>query len=78
VALAIARGTRLRAPGISRAALRTVDHIPIRTSANTPEDICLLFSQYMREGDIDSVLSVYDPNVVFLIASGYRDGAWTN
>jgi hypothetical protein len=33
----------------------------MRPPANTPNDICHLFSQYMREGDIDSVLSVYDP-----------------
>jgi ketosteroid isomerase-like protein len=38
----------------------------MRPPANTPNDICHLFSQYMREGDIDSVLSVYDPDVVFL------------
>src|SRR5262245_35120364 len=38
----------------------------MRASANTPEDICHLFRQYMREGDIDSVLSVYDPDVVFV------------
>ena len=28
--------------------------------ANSPEDICRLFRQYMREGDIDSVLTLYD------------------
>ena len=39
-------------------------------SANSPEEICRLFQQYMAEGDIDSVLSVYDPEAVFLNQSG--------
>lgn len=34
--------------------------------AKTPEDICRLFRHYMAEGDLDSVLSVYDPEAVFL------------
>lgn len=34
--------------------------------ANSPEDICRLFRHYMAEGDIESVLSVYDPEAVFL------------
>lgn len=34
--------------------------------ANRPEDICELFKQYMAGGDIDSLLSLYDPAVVFL------------
>jgi ketosteroid isomerase-like protein len=34
--------------------------------AKSPEEICRLFQQYMAEGDIDSVLSVYDPEAVFL------------
>jgi ketosteroid isomerase-like protein len=38
--------------------------------AKSPEDICRLFQQYMAEGDIDSVLSVYDPEAVFLTQSG--------
>lgn len=38
--------------------------------AKTPEEICRLFQQYMAEGDIDSVLSVYDPEAVFLNRSG--------
>jgi ketosteroid isomerase-like protein len=38
--------------------------------ANSPEEICRLFQQYMREGDIDSVLSLYDPEVVFLNQAG--------
>ena len=42
-----------------------------RSSApSSPEDICRLFQQYMAEGDIDSVLSVYDPEAVFLTQSG--------
>jgi ketosteroid isomerase-like protein len=38
--------------------------------AKSPEEICSLFQQYMAEGDIDSVLSVYDPEAVFLNQSG--------
>ena len=39
-------------------------------SAKSPEEICRLFQQYMAEGDIDSVLSIYDPEAVFLNQSG--------
>jgi len=35
-------------------------------SAKNPEEICHLFKQYMAEGDLDSVLSIYDPEAVFL------------
>jgi uncharacterized protein (TIGR02246 family) len=38
--------------------------------AKSPEEICRLFQQYMAEGDIDLVLSVYDPEAVFLNQSG--------
>ena len=38
--------------------------------AHSPEDICRLFRQYMREGDIDSVLTLYDEDAVFLNQSG--------
>ena len=38
--------------------------------AKRPEEICRLFQQYMAEGDIDSVLSIYDPAAVFLNQSG--------
>jgi ketosteroid isomerase-like protein len=38
--------------------------------ANRPEEMCRLFQQYMAQGDIDSVLSVYDPEAVFLNQSG--------
>jgi uncharacterized protein (TIGR02246 family) len=38
--------------------------------ATSPEAICRLFQQYMAEGDIDLVLSVYDPEAVFLNQSG--------
>jgi ketosteroid isomerase-like protein len=34
--------------------------------AKSPEEICHLFQHAMAEGDIDSVLSVYDPEAVFL------------
>ena len=38
--------------------------------ARSPEEICLLFQQYMREGDIDAVLTVYDLEAVFLNQAG--------
>jgi len=38
--------------------------------AMNPEDICRLFQQYMAAGDIESVLSVYDMEAVFLNQSG--------
>ena len=38
--------------------------------AKSPEEICRLFQQYLAEGDIDSVLSIYDPEAVFLNQSG--------
>jgi ketosteroid isomerase-like protein len=34
--------------------------------AKSPEDICRLFKLYMAEGDLDSVLSIYDQRAVFL------------
>ncbi|MGE8166217.1 YybH family protein [Paraburkholderia sp. NPDC080076] len=34
--------------------------------AMNPEEICRLFQQYMAEGDLESALSVYDPDAVFL------------
>ena len=39
-------------------------------AAKSPEEICHLFRQYMREGDLDAVLTVYDPEVVFLNKAG--------
>jgi uncharacterized protein (TIGR02246 family) len=46
--------------------------------ANSPEDICRLFQQHMAAGDLDAVLSVYDPEAVFVNRSGEvkqgRDG----
>jgi hypothetical protein len=38
-------------------------------SAKTPEEICGLFKQYMAGGDIESLLSIYDPEVSFLTQS---------
>jgi hypothetical protein len=34
--------------------------------AKSPEEICRLFRQYMAEGDIGAVFSLYDPEAVFL------------
>jgi uncharacterized protein (TIGR02246 family) len=42
--------------------------------ASSPQEICRLFQQYMAEGNIDSVLSVYDPEAVFLNQSGQVKG----
>jgi uncharacterized protein (TIGR02246 family) len=46
--------------------------------ANSPEDICRLFQQYMAVGDLDAVLSVFDPEAVLVNPSGEvqqgRDG----
>jgi uncharacterized protein (TIGR02246 family) len=39
-------------------------------SATSPEDICRLFHQYMAAGDLEAVLSVYDPEAVFVKQSG--------
>jgi ketosteroid isomerase-like protein len=38
--------------------------------AQSPEQICQLFQQYMAEGDIEALLSIYDPEAVFLNRSG--------
>jgi hypothetical protein len=38
--------------------------------ANSPEDICRRFQQYMAVGDLDAVLSVFDPEVVLVKQSG--------
>ena len=39
-------------------------------SAKNPEEICSLFKQYMAEGDIEGVLSVYDREIAFLNEAG--------
>ncbi len=38
--------------------------------ATSPEQICHLFKQHMAEGDIEALLSIYDPEAVFLNQSG--------
>jgi ketosteroid isomerase-like protein len=38
--------------------------------ARTPEEICRLFQRYMAEGDLDAVLTLYDPEAVFLNQAG--------
>ncbi|HKY07164.1 MAG TPA: nuclear transport factor 2 family protein [Candidatus Binatia bacterium] len=35
-------------------------------SATSPEEICRLFKEAMAKGDLEAVLSVYDPEAVFL------------
>ena len=37
---------------------------------NSPEEICTLFQEYIREGDIDSVLALFDRKAVFLNQAG--------
>ena len=39
-------------------------------TATTPEDLCVLFQRYMAEGDVESLLNLYDPQAVFLNQSG--------
>jgi ketosteroid isomerase-like protein len=39
-------------------------------TANSPEEVDHLFVRYMREGNIESVLDLYDPGVVFVNSSG--------
>jgi uncharacterized protein (TIGR02246 family) len=34
--------------------------------AKAPEEICGLFQRFMAEGDLEGMLSVYDPEAVFL------------
>ena len=38
--------------------------------ARTPEEICRLFQRHMGEGDIESLLALYDPSVAFRNRSG--------
>jgi hypothetical protein len=38
--------------------------------ANSPAQICQLFKQYMHDGDINSVLSLYDKDAAFLNNEG--------
>jgi uncharacterized protein (TIGR02246 family) len=38
--------------------------------ANSPEEICRLFQRYMAEGDLESLLTVYDSEAVFLNQAG--------
>ena len=39
-------------------------------SAETPAEICRLFQQYMTAGDLESLLTLYDTEAVFLNESG--------
>ena len=38
--------------------------------ANSPEEVDHLFVQYMREGNIESILELYDPEIAFVSPSG--------
>ena len=44
--------------------------------AKNPEEICTLFQQYMAAGDIDSLGTVYDPEVVFVNQAGELKKGW--
>ena len=38
--------------------------------ARSPEEICLLFRECMAQGDVDALLSLYDPQVAFVNEGG--------
>jgi ketosteroid isomerase-like protein len=38
--------------------------------AESPSEICRLFQKYMAQGDIESVLELYEPEVVFMNQAG--------
>ena len=38
--------------------------------AKSPEDICRLFQHAMADGDLESVMSAYDPQAVFVNQAG--------
>jgi len=38
--------------------------------AKSPEDICGLFQHAMADGDLESVMSAYDPQAVFVNQAG--------
>lgn len=46
--------------------------------AKSPEEICEFFKTYMAQGDLDSLVGIYDPEAAFLDQSGEirrgRDG----
>jgi hypothetical protein len=37
--------------------------------ARSPDEICHLFKRYMAMGDIEALLTIYDPDAVFLSQS---------
>jgi uncharacterized protein (TIGR02246 family) len=41
-----------------------------KLTARNPEEVCRLFQKYMANGDIESVLSLYEPEAVFLNQGG--------
>jgi ketosteroid isomerase-like protein len=47
----------------------------MKTLAKSPSEICQLFARYMREGDLNALLTVYDPEIVFVNQAGeFRKG----
>ena len=38
--------------------------------ARSPQEICSLFQRYMADGNLESVLSLYDPEAVFVKETG--------
>jgi ketosteroid isomerase-like protein len=47
-----------------------VERIRNTVSAKSPEEICRLFQQSIAAGDLNSLLSLYDPEAVFLNQCG--------
>jgi len=44
--------------------------------AGSPEEICRLFKQYMAASDIESLRTIYDPQVTFLNQSRKEKKGW--
>src|SRR5262245_22651480 len=42
----------------------------MNTQAKSPSEICHLFARYMRDGDLDALLAIYDPEIVFVNQAG--------
>lgn len=39
-------------------------------AAESPSEICRLFQKYMAQGDIESALGLYEPDIVFMNQAG--------
>jgi ketosteroid isomerase-like protein len=45
--------------------------------ANTPEDISRLIGEAITSGDMDAVLSLYEPDATFAMPAGFGEGSVT-